>query len=408
MVITGRVSRRKQEKCFLLFLFFYTLIIQGLMSLLNLPQAVLYVKDVVLMLCVLIHLYRYRMRQLGILQILSLALLTLCLASSVAGKVPVFTSLIAVRKLFRGFVYMALCKEYLSMADADDAIQVCYKLQWINFILIAIQRFALGFHQDYSNGIFGTGLTNNFTSVFCIILVCYCTSEYYHKRCGVEKWIGQLILNYAIATVAELKVLFLLLPASIAVIYRKKLFSKKGVKLALLLVVVFVVSIIIFGTMYQDQVSSIITISGMRNYNNWGLATHALVDRKNWLQYTVKYIFSDNVIKNMIGIGFGTVSGLPSSTMDNYGYRALGYGSYTASMLFLESGFSGLILIVIWFVANLKRAFKKPSDKMMRMFADFEKGFILSMAVFLVYANILFNDSSYMVFFALSFMYMKK
>lgn len=409
MATTGRVSIRKLEKKLILFLFYYTLFIQGMMSLLGLPQVVLYVKDVVLIVSIALDLHRRRLgiRKTGIQQILPVILFGICLISAIAGKVPFLTYLVAVRKLFRGFAYTALCAEYLCAEDINHTIQSCYKFQWVNFLLIAVQRFALGFDQDHSNGFFGTGLTNNYTSVLCIILVCYCTAEFYYRRCPLKKWVVQLILNFAIAAIAELKVLFILLPVAIVFILRQKLVSKKGIKISFFLILGLTGALVVFGTMYRDQLSALITISGMKNYNNWGLATHSLVDRKNWLQYTMENIFSGNIVKNLIGVGFGTVSGLSSSTADAYGYRGLGYGSYTASMLFLELGFSGLILIIIWFGTNIKRAFKKPSDEILRMFTDFEKGFILSMIVFLVYANILFNDSSYMVFFALSFMYVK-
>lgn len=409
MATTRRVSIRKQEKRLILFLLYYTLFIQGLMSLLNLPQIALYVKDAVLAVCIILDLYRHKfsIKKTGTLQILSVTLFVICAVSAVAGNVSTFTYLVAVRKFFRGFVYMALCIEYLDASDIDNVIHFCYKLQWVNFLLIAIQRFGLGFDQDHSNGIFGTGLTNNYTSVLCIILVCYCTAEFYYKKCPLKKWVAQLIVNFAIAAAAELKVLFLLLPVAIIFILREKLFSQRGMNISFFLILGVAGALVVFGTMYPDQLNVLITFSGMKNYNNWGLATHSLVDRKNWLQYTVTNIFDGNIVKNLIGVGFGTVSGLSSSVADAYGYRELGYGSYTASMLFLELGFSGLILIVFWFVTNFNKAFQKFSDGMLQMFADFEKGFILSMIVFLVYANILFNDSSYLVFFALSFMYVK-
>lgn len=409
MPVTGKITIKKQEKRLILFLFYYTLVIQGVMSLFGLPQLVLYVKDFILVLCIGLHLYRcqFKIKKVDFLQLLIFALFGISIVSALSGGVPFFTYLVAMRKFFRGFVYMGLCIEYLDTQDINCSIQKCYKIQWINFMLIAIQRFGLGLDQDHSNGIFGTGLTNNYTSVLCIILVCYCTAEFYYKSCTIKKWVFQLVLNFGIAAIAELKVLFIILPLSIVFILREKLFSKRGMKLLFFLILGAVGALIVFGTMYEDQLSALLTISGMRNYNNWGLATHAIVDRKNWLPYTVENIFDGNVIRNLIGVGFGTISGLSSSTIDPYGYRILGYGSYTASTLFLELGFSGLILVAVWFVINLKRSYEKPNDVMRRMLTDFEKGFILAMLVFLVYANILFNDSSYMVFFALSFLYVR-
>lgn len=409
MLITWKIPIKKQEKRFLLFLFYYTLVIQGLMSLLGLPQGMLYIKDIILVLCVALDLYRrgFNIEKTDLLQLLTFALFIISIVSALIGNVPFFTYLVAMRKFFRGFVYMALCIEYLNAKDADRTIQNCYKIQCINFILVTIQRFALGLDQDHSNGIFGTELTNNYTSVLCIILVCYCTVEFYYKRCTLKKWIFQLVLNFGIAAIDELKVLFILLPLSIVFILRKKLFSLRGIKLILVLILGLACALILFGTMYQDQLSAILTISGMKNYNDWGLATHAIVDRKNWLQYTVENVFNGNIIEYLIGVGFGTISGLPSSSIDAYGYRILGYGSYTASTLFLELGFSGLILVAVWFCINLRRAYKNSKDVMEEMLTDFEKGFVLSMLVFLVYANILFNDSSYMVFFTFSFLYMK-
>lgn len=409
MLIAWKIPIKKQEKKFLLFLFYYTLVIQGLISLLGLPQGVLYIKDIILVLCVALDLYRrgFNIEKRNLLQLLTFALFIISIVSALIGNVTFFTYLVAMRKFFRGFVYMTLCIEYLNAKDADYTIQNCYKIQCINFILVTIQRFALGLDQDHSNGIFGTELTNNYTSVLCIILVCYCTVQFYYKRCTLKKWIFQLVLNFGIAAIDELKVLFILLPLSIVFILRKKLFSLRGIKLLLVLILGLACALIVFGTMYQDQLSVILTISGMKNYNDWGLATHAIVDRKNWLQYTVENVFDRNIIEYLIGVGFGTISGLSSSSIDAYGYRMLGYGSYTASTLFLELGFSGLILVAAWFCINLRRAYKNSKDIMKEMLTDFEKGFILSMLVFLVYANILFNDSSYMVFFAFSFLYMK-
>ena len=50
MLIAWKIPIKKQEKKFLLFLFYYTLVIQGLISLLGLPQGVLYIKDIILVL----------------------------------------------------------------------------------------------------------------------------------------------------------------------------------------------------------------------------------------------------------------------------------------------------------------------------------------------------------------------
>lgn len=409
MASAGKISIKEIERKLLLFLFYYTIFIQGLMSLLGLPQYMLYIKDAALVLCLLLNFYRheFRIRKVEIGSLLPLILFVISIISALEGKVPFFTYFVAVRKLFRGFIYMDLCIKCLNQQDIEYTINACYKLQLINFALISIQRFVLGYNQDHSNGFFGTGLTNNYVSVLCITLVCYCTAEFYYKHCSLKKYIFQLALNFGIAAITELKVLFILLPIAIIFILREKIFSNRGMKISLFLIFGLVAALIVFGTMYADQLSSLISISGMKNYNNWGLATHALVDRKNWLSYTISNIFAGNFIKNVFGVGFGTVSGLSSSVSDAYGFKLLGYGSYSASLLLLELGFVGLILIVLWFFLNMRKAFTKSENDMQKIFLDFEKGFILSMFVFLIYANILYNDSSYLVFFALSFMYIK-
>lgn len=409
MRIKKSISVKELQKNLVIFLFFYSLFIQGLMSLLNLPQIVLYVKDVVLILCVILCGYNRHLilKKNDGLNIVVFILLLEFIFSSLAGNVPFLAFFVALRKFFRGFLYMYLCVDCLNELDVNKVIHACYNIQILNLVFIFIQRVIMGYKQDYSNGIFGSGLTNNFTSVFCLILVCYCTAEFIYGNNTLKKWILQIAVNFAIAIVAELKILFILIPIAIVLILREKLFSKRGMKLSLLLIIGVICALIVFGIFYQDQIASLITISGMKNYNDWGLATHAAVDRKNWLNYTIEHIFGKNRFKRLFGIGFGEITGLSSSTIDIYGYKSLGYGAYSASTLFLETGLCGLILVVIWFLINIRRAFFIKKNAANILYHDFAKGFIPSMVVFLVYANILYNDSSYLAFFAFSFLYIK-
>ena len=93
------------------------------------------------------------------------------------------------------------------------------------------------------------------------------------------------------------------------------------------------------------------------------MATHAIVNRKNWFPYTLKNIFGDNLLQNFLGVGFGTVSGNIYGSGIKTVYTSLGYGSYCISTIFLETGFSGLILICVWFIIVLKICLKKGRNK---------------------------------------------
>ena len=253
--------------------------------------------------------------------------------------------------------------------------------------------------QDHSNGIFGTGLTNNFNSVFCLLLVFYCTSEYLHKKCSLRTWLMQIIVNFVIAAFAELKVLFFLIPVGILLIMRKKIFEKIGKKIAFFATFAIGLFLILFGMMYSDQLSVLLSFDGLFHYNDWGLATHAVVTRLNWPQYTMNYIFSDDIFSYMLGIGFGTISGSLYSSIGTIIYTQLGYGSYCASTVFLETGWIGLLLLLSWFIFILCSSIKKRKNALEM---DFEIAFSICMIIFLVYANFIFNDSCFIAFYGIA------
>jgi len=401
------IKIKQWEKSIVKFLFYYTLVIQGLMSLLGLPQAVLYVKDIVMVIAVMLVVYAkinevdYKSLPRQFISILCVFFMC-CLVSGVGGNVPNMQIVIAIRKLFRGFIYMFLCSEFLNIKDVNSMIYKAYKLQFINMLIIIVQRIVLNFDQDNCNGIFGTGLTNNYNGILCLFLVCYCTAEYINNRCGIKFWVWQLMINFIIAVVAELKVLIFLIPISIIIIMREKLFSGRGLKISLFLCVGMVVAIIGFGTMYNDQLNVFTSITGLLNYNNWGLATHAIVTRTNWMEYTLENIFQDSFYLKTMGIGFGEISGSLSSYITIGFYRSLGYGSYCASTLFLETGFVGLLLIFIWFISLWINSFKKSQDNWVKIMRDSSKAFVFAMIIFLVYSNFLYNDSVFLTFFAFS------
>ena len=381
----------------------------------RIPQLVFYVKDIALIVSFIMY-FIYRIKQTSrqirvvpkAMTIVLLILMLVCIFSGIIAEIRILNIAIAIRKMFRGFIYMYLCIEYISFEDVENIVHKTYWIQAINLLLVAYQRLILNLSQDLSNGIFGTGLTNNYSSILCLILVCFVTAEYMYGNIRLRTFFAQLIINFGIATLAELKVLFFLIPISILLIMWDKIFIPKGMKILSLMGGAIAVALGVFGVMYAGQLKVLTSVSGLINYNDWGLATHAIVNRKNWFPYTLKNIFGDNLLQNFFGVGFGTVSGNIYGSGIKTVYTSLGYGSYCISTIFLETGFSGLILICVWFIIVLKICLKKGRNKYEKVGNKFGISFVISLIVFLVYANYIFNDSSFLAFFGVAIIFIAR
>ncbi len=402
MVNVNSIGRR-----FIIFLIYYTLFIQGLMSLLGLPQVVLYFKDIIMImifcLCVFAYLQNKKAYRLKKMYVLWIILLTYCLFNGLLMGVSIFSILISVRKMFRGFLFMFFCAKFLQLNDVSSVMHNCYKIQFLNVALILIQRIILNLGQDYCNGIFGTGLTNNYMSLFCILVVGYCTVEYLGQKCSARTFYVQLGIVVVIMAVAELKVLFFMLPIVLIIIFRENFLIKlRGIKTLIVGVIVLGIGLLIFRFMYRNQLNVLTSISGLMNYNQWGLATSSIVNRINWIPYTWENIFGNSLQLRLFGIGFGSISGTLFGFESSSYLNALGYGSYCLSTVFLEIGLVGLLFLCSWFIYYLFKSTKRYPNGYRKIHKRFSQAFVLTLIVFLDYSNFLFNDSSFLAFFGLS------
>lgn len=390
-----KISINKSIRRLLIFIFYYTLFIQGVMSLLELPQIVLYIKDFLLLVCVFFHLYSKRKKVSNDFYIL-IAFLIICLFSFICNHILLFSFAVAIRKLFRGFIYFYLCKSYVRIKDVNRIMINCCKINVFNLLIIFLQRSFFGLHQDLSNGIFGTGYTNNHLSIFCLLILGYITYNFYISRLKLSSYIANVSIILAITLISELKILFFLIPFTVIIILWDKLLrSKKGIKLIGLGLIALLLFLYIFNVFYGAQIQYLISIDGLINYNDWGLATHSEVTRLNWFNYTLDNVFS-NCFELFFGVGFGKVSGITFNQGSISMLQTLGYGSYCLSTIFVEVGLVGLIIFVYWWIRLLFDKF--PTKELER----FNFSNIILMIIFLVYSNFVMNDSCFIAFFLLA------
>ena len=392
------------NKGLIIFLFYYTLFIQGLMSLLNFPQYLLYLKDIILIFTIALTILKKRVKFHNKLFLLVVGLFILAVFSSIRNSISITYILVGMRKFFRGILYMYVCSVYLNYEDYNKAVRNCFKIQYINCIIIFIQRVFFHIGQDHSNGIFGTGMMNNYNNIMCLLIVSFCTAEYAAGNLKLKKWINILMVNMIIVLLAELKVLFFMLPIAVLMIVREKIFTGRGLRISMIIIVGGTIAVVIFGTFYSQQLEVILSM-GLLNYNRYGLATHALVHRLNWITYTLENIFKGNILSILSGIGFGVVSGLRSGGVN--AFIELGYGSYGGSTVFLELGLIGLALITLFFSIIFLDSFKhiKSEENDNIIIQSFVRGFSLCMIVFLFFSNYIFDDSCFVVYFGLSSLY---
>lgn len=265
------------------------------------------------------------------------------------------------RNNFRFIIAFFAFVAFLDEGDVRNWIRWVDRLYWINLLISLFQFFFLGLRGDYLGGIFGTAKGVNASSIVLIFVV-LCRSLVMTFRGDEKVWVCILkcVSSMFITAAAELKfmiVLFVVLLCCTSLMSRiswKKIFIvciamallKAGIDFATEL----------FGYHNTLALESLWELATKRNY-----ASGVDVNRLAAIE-----ILSETIVKNPIeqifGLGLGNCDTSSFAVCNTVFYQQYGYLHYTwnmSAMLFLETGYLGLMIYFLFLISCGLAAYKQ-------------------------------------------------
>lgn len=299
------------------------------------------------------HPYQLKLTKLYIPFKIMIALLLVTILGALIQTVNPFNYVMGVRGQFLSMVFLFACATYLSVKDYQFFFNFFYKIQIINVLCTIIQY--LFFHQseDFNNGAFTSGATQD---IFCGVLMTYYFYAYNQKIVKVQKLIFVLTSSLFIAIIQDERFIFI----EIGIIFLYFCLTGKINRRKILLIAIMLILIIVgFKNLSSGQAETLNSAENILEYSKTVGAGYGLP--RIGSAKIISDIFFNSPIESLFGIGLGkgAENNLPlidTSFYDKYSY--LTYHLFTFQNVFLQTGWSGIILYISFFIALLIYNFK--------------------------------------------------
>ena len=392
----------------------YPMFLAFLQELLGLPGVVKYVADMAWFTIALLSLFHSNIRIRKV--ILPFA--------AVVGILALYTFLVYLfryqsilyyiwgfRNYFRFFVAFIAFATLFSEEDGLWGLDFLDRLFYINVVACLIQ-FLMGNHQDNIGGIFGTVKgCNGYLIVYLSITTCKTLLAYMESKEAAIPCFAKCILSLLISAFAELKFFFVAFSVILIISAFLTSFSIKKVMILFGCTVLIFIGAAILSTIYTYfdgffSFDSMVTAVIQGNY-----ASGSDIGRTNAIQF-ISRRFLTTFPDQLFGLGLGnceTSSIAMFNTAFSDRYVDLHYSIFSYAFMFLENGYIGLILYVLFFVlcfVNARKQFKNGCGN--RLLCQIAIIMSVICLILLIYNSSLRTEAGYMAFFTLALPYMQK
>lgn len=406
----GKIYIRKRTKAeFLVWIIAWWPILTRLFcDVLGLPDMVKYLADGIILMMVLLIAAQRRLT-VPYNAMPSLWMVVVFFLYTLAGNMLNFQSpfyyLWGFRNLFRFYCAFFLFVFIIRERDAIHWLKLMDILFWINTLVSVVQFLMFGVYGDRLGGILGTtGGSNGFTMIIFIIVI---GKSLLNAFQGEEKSLvcaakcGASILVAAMAEMKFYYVVFLALMVLAAMLTR---FSTRKMLLLILCCLALMGGMTLLTSWFQSD--------GTFSWANlWELATkdnYASGEDVNRLSAIPKLsrMFLIKPQEKLFGLGLGncdTSVYAICNTPFAQTYAYLHYNWFTAPMVFLETGWIGLVIYMGFFGSVFFAAFRQiKAEKGNRLFC--QMAIIMSvMCMILTFYNAsLRMEAAYMIYFVLA------
>lgn len=301
------------------------------------------------------------------------------------------------------FAFIIFC-----MFFTEDDIKNCLKfldiLFWINAIVTVFQFFVLGYNQDYLGGIFGVDRgCNAYTIVFFAIVISRSILLFMSKKEGFVLCFAKIAVALIISAMAELKFFFIVFFVIILLSTFLTSFSwRKFLALFFAAFFIMVASSILtytFGEGSSITFSKLFEIATAENYSS-----NDDLGRLTAIPTLSRTILSD-ISDRLFGLGLGNCDYSNFDIFNTPFYQIYGdlhYVWFSAVFMFLETGYAGLTLFVLFFVLCFVISFVKKKNNSNPLYCQMSMIMSVLCMLIILYNASLRTEVGYMVYFVLA------
>lgn len=340
-----------------------------LIDFLGLPSAIRYINDGILLLLLFscVKAIRMTLQQTGAMNvIIAIFFYSLMLIPGLVinGGSPLLI-LWAVRNSYRFFAFYIICICTLNREDIIVIFDVFCKFYHLNLAVCLIEYFILGKTRDYLGGIFGISKgCNAYLNVYLCIVVSYAIYKYLEKKVSTRYILYILLSTMLIAGLAELKIIFVEIIVIMAVSMimnrkEKRIWTMFAFGLAGL-----VVGLLALLVVAPEHFRVLINLRKLIAYIGSGDGGYTLT-RFHAFSNINQLFFHGDWAFNLFGMGFGNCEYSSFSFLQSPFYRQYGkynYRWFMHQMLFLETGYMGLIFYIGIIVTIFFNAWKRRKE----------------------------------------------
>lgn len=316
------------------------------------------------------------------------------------------------RNIYRFFIFFYCCIYVLNKEDIIKIFKFLEKIYIINFFVCMYEYFINGIKFDSLGGIFGNNLIggNGPLNVFIILMSIYYFVMYLNKQKKIFSLLCVLATSLIIASIAELKIVFFEIILLLVLI---PIFIKFNLKMLITVIITLLIgygALSIYIQLYPNN-KDFLSIDFVEEYtlnSSYGSTTD--INRLSAISTINERYFFNNIKYKFIGLGLGNaetsqISMLNSNFYKNYGHT-FKYTWFSHAFMYIESGYVGLILYIIFFLKITYDSFmNKNKDPLISVTFLFS----IYCIIFLFYNQSLrIETMGYTIFFVLSIPYIFK
>ena len=279
--------------------------------------------------------------------------------SSVIHLTRLTNILWGLRMVVRYPLLFYLVYQYFSIKDVRRLKKAFYYSFWLNTVFVVQQLFT-GAVGDQMGGIWiGNGDLANYILMSIIIY----GGDYYQRRLSSIKFLFKVIILFACAVWAEIKLLYFVIPLMLYIQYC--FYRKSGFSHILIIVLAYIalIPLLKWGLSFyynQNYVDSVFDMDKMEAYTqaDYGFSGYSY-NRGTCVKLATEQFLADP-IHLLIGHGIGsaTISQLFSSEIAEKYADSTRYYYFTSSYVLIETGWGGFVLYLLFYLLLFKSFFK--------------------------------------------------
>lgn len=402
------------------FQIYYLLVIESLISIVGIPSITRYLLDVNLILMAALSMQKipflFKHRDYNKLTVYILFYMISVTAMAFIRLVPTGQILWGIRNNFFFIFFFFICIDNLKTKDVDRIMKNVVRLQIYNVFCGLVEFFVLHKRNDFLSGMFGTEQgANAYLNIYLVVICAYCFIRFIHKNINAYTLAAVIVSSIIMAAISELKFFFFELAVLFVI---PTIFSNKGSVIKKLLAVALGIAGIyvgfrIFALVNSDSIDNMTSLQSIIDYNtrtDFG-KNDLRISRLTAISQVNDYFFHDNLLNKLIGYGLGACESSKTfkwchssfATM----YERIGYRNISTSMLYLETGFAGLLMFFGIFVFIMALAIKYRRVKELNSYSIFTLIMSVMAMMNIVYNSSLRREISFLVFFTLSLLFIK-